>query len=160
MTVQGSTLAARWHAAWSGRDAARFAACCTVDVHYEDPLARTPLSGPDRLARHAMALWDAFPDDLGVFITAEVVEEGRFACVPWRISGTQRGNIDGLPASGRSLSMHGVHYVEHEHGLVRRARGFFDLYDAGLQLGLMPPRGGLGERALLALRGFGLRPRG
>jgi hypothetical protein len=42
---------------------------------------------------------------------------------------------------------------------VRRARGFFDLYDAATQLGLLPSRGGIGETALLVLRGFGLRRR-
>jgi hypothetical protein len=36
-------------------------------------------------------------------------------------------------------------------------RGFFDLYDAAVQLGVLPSRGSLGERALLVLRGFGLR---
>ena len=44
-------------------------------------------------------------------------------------------------------------------GRVRRARGFFDLYDAATQLGLLPARGGLGETVLLMLRGFGLRRR-
>ena len=44
-------------------------------------------------------------------------------------------------------------------GEVRRARGFFDLYDAATQLGLLPARGGLGETALLLLRGFGLKRR-
>ena len=42
---------------------------------------------------------------------------------------------------------------------MRRARGFFDLYDAATQLGLLPARGGMGETALLMLRGFGLRRR-
>ncbi len=36
-------------------------------------------------------------------------------------------------------------------------RAFFDLYDAAMQLGLLPQRGTLGERALLMLRGFGMR---
>ena len=36
-------------------------------------------------------------------------------------------------------------------------RAFYDLYDAGVQFGLLPRRGTLGERALLMLRGFGLR---
>ena len=40
---------------------------------------------------------------------------------------------------------------------MRRARGFFDLYDAATQLGLLPARGGIGESVLLLLRGFGLR---
>ena len=42
---------------------------------------------------------------------------------------------------------------------IARARGFFDLYDGAVQLGLLPQRGGLGEAALLMLRGFGLRGR-
>ena len=36
-------------------------------------------------------------------------------------------------------------------------RAFFDAYDAAVQLGVLPARGTLGERALLMLRGFGLR---
>ena len=47
--------------------------------------------------------------------------------------------------------------MELTDGRVRRARGFFDLYDGAVQLGLLPQRGGLGEAALLLLRGFGLR---
>jgi hypothetical protein len=34
---------------------------------------------------------------------------------------------------------------------------FFDAYGAAVQLGVLPARGTLSERALLALRGFGLR---
>jgi hypothetical protein len=53
----------------------------------------------------------------------------------------------------------GLHYLELADGRVRRARGFYDLYDAGVQLGLLPARGSLAESALLLIRGFGLRPR-
>ena len=41
-----------------------------------------------------------------------------------------------------------------------RVRAFFDLYDAAMQLGVLPARGTLGEKALLMLRGFGLRAPG
>ena len=64
-----------------------------------------------------------------------------------------------LPATDRFVALHGLHYIELSDGAVRRARGFFDLYDAATQLGLLPSRGGLGESALLLLRGFGLRRR-
>ena len=36
-------------------------------------------------------------------------------------------------------------------------RAFYDPYGAGVQLGLLPRRGTLGERALLMVRGFGFR---
>jgi hypothetical protein len=62
-----------------------------------------------------------------------------------------------LPATDRFLTVSGLHWIELVDGEVRRARGFFDLYGAAVQLGLLPERGGLGEAALLLLRGFGLR---
>ena len=42
-------------------------------------------------------------------------------------------------------------------GRLLRARAFFDLHDAGVQLGVFPKPGTAGQRALLMLRGFGLR---
>jgi hypothetical protein len=83
---------------------------------------------------------------------------GSHMCVPWRALGSQRGDLGQLlPASDRFVTLHGLHFIELSDGAVRRARGFFDLYDAATQLGLLPARGGIGETAMLLLRGFGLR---
>ena len=38
-----------------------------------------------------------------------------------------------------------------------RIRAFFDAYGAAVALGVLPRPGTVGERALLMLRGFGLR---
>jgi hypothetical protein len=149
-------LAARWREAWGGR--AGFGACCTPDVGYEDPVAVDPLRGVEALERHAGALRSALPD-LRVEATSPPLGRGTHACIPWRLAGTHKGGSEVLPATGRFLVLHGVHYAELSEGMVRRARGFFDLYDAAVQLGLLPARGGLGETALLLLRGFGLRRR-
>ncbi len=151
-------LADRWQRSWTGTDEEGFDACCTPDVHYEDPVAVEPLAGPEAIALHARRVRDAFPD-LRVESTGQRVGSSAYACLPWRVLGTHRGDLAGLPASGRFVTVHGVHYVELDDGRIRRARGFFDLYDAGIQLGLLPARGGLGEVALLLLRGFGVRPR-
>lgn len=149
-------LAERWRVGWQGRG---FEPCCTPDVSYEDPIAVRPLRGVDALDRHAAMLRGAFPD-LAVESTALPLVRGDHACVPWRAVGTHRGDIGTVvPASDRFVALHGLHYLELSDGLVRRARGFFDLYDAATQLGLLPARGGLGETALLILRGFGLRRR-
>ena len=150
-------LAERWLGAWVGRGS--FADSCTPDVHYEDPVARDPLHGVEALLRQAQELWRAFPDVRVEGAATPLLGHGQ-GCIPWRAQGTHRGTLKGLPASGRFVVLHGVHYVELSDGLVRRARGFFDLYEAGVQTGLLPGRGGLGERALLLVRGFGLRPRG
>jgi steroid delta-isomerase-like uncharacterized protein len=147
-------LAERWLAAWLG--AARFADCCTADVGYEDPLLQMPISGPSALDERSERLREAFPD-IRVERTAPALERGGHACLPWRAVGTQTGDLAALPASDRFITLHGLHYVELTDGRVRRARGFFDVYDGAVQLGLLPRKGGLGEAALMLLRGFGLR---
>lgn len=148
-------LAASWRAAWESEG---FTSCCTPDVRYEDPVAVEPLQGVEQLEAHARAVRGAFPD-LRVEAAGAPLGRGEFACLPWRAVGTQRGDLPSLPATDRFVIVHGLHYVELVDGLVRRARGFFDLYDTATQLGLLPRRGSLGETALLLLRGFGLRPR-
>jgi hypothetical protein len=147
-------LAERWRRAWQGSG---FEPCCTPDVSYEDPVAVEPLRGVDELERHAAALRTAFPD-LRIETTAPALARGAHLCIPWRALGTQGGDLGQLlPASDRFVTLHGVHFIELSDGAVRRARGFFDLYDAATQLGMLPSRGGVGETALLLLRGFGLR---
>ena len=140
---------------WEGSG---FEACCTPDVTYEDPVAVDLLRGVEALDAHAAGLRRAFPD-LRVEATAPPLSRGAHVCVPWRALGTHRADIGQLPATDRFVTVHGLHYLELSDGAVRRARGFFDLYDAAAQLGLLPSRGGLGESALLLLRGFGLRRR-
>jgi hypothetical protein len=149
-------LADTWRAGWHG---AGFEACCTPDVSYEDPVAVDLLRGVDALDAHAARLRQAFPD-LRVEATAQPLVREAHACGPWRAVGTHRGDLGQmLPASDRFVTIHGLHYLELSDGAVRRARGFFDLYDAAVQLGMLPSRGGLGESALLLLRGFGVRRR-
>jgi SnoaL-like polyketide cyclase len=149
-------LAEQWRSAWEG---AGFEPCCTPDVTYEDPVAVDLLRGVEALDAHAVALRQAFPD-LRVEATSPPLFRGTHACVPWRLLGTHRGDIGHMvPATDRFVTLHGLHYLELSDGSVRRARGFFDLYDAATQLGLLPSRGGVGETALLLLRGFGLRRR-
>ena len=53
--------------------------------------------------------------------------------------------------------MHAVVFAELRDGRMLRVRAFFDVYGAGRQLGVLPGPGTAGERALLMLRGFGLR---
>jgi steroid delta-isomerase-like uncharacterized protein len=145
-----------WEAAWSGRDPAAFEAVCRDDVHYEDPLAGEPLEGVEALSAHAGRLWGAFPDarlqKLGNRLT-----DGRFVAAPSKLLATHREALDGLPATNRFIVVPCVFYCEVERHRLKRVRAFFDVYDAAVQLGVLPARGTLSEKALLMLRGFGLR---
>jgi steroid delta-isomerase-like uncharacterized protein len=157
MTGALDELAERWRAAWQGPPGG-FASCCTADVSYEDPIAAVPLEGIEALEGYATAIRAAFPD-IRVEAPGESVGNGQLACLTWRALGTHRGELAGLPPSNRFVVLQGVHYAELDDGRVRRARGFFDLYDGAVQLGLLPAHGSFGEKALMMLRGFGY-PRG
>ena len=148
-------LARRWAEAWSG-DPDAFAAVCTADVGYEDPLVVEPLAGTGALADHAHRLRVAFPD-LRLELTGAPLADLAHVCLPWRMRGTHRAEVAGVPASNRPLDLVGIHYAELADDRLRRVRGFFDLYAAAGQLGLVPPRGSRGEAVALMLRGFGLR---
>jgi steroid delta-isomerase-like uncharacterized protein len=154
VTIDG--LIDGWEAAWSGKDPAAFAEVCASGVQYEDPLTGQPLDGIDALSAHAARLWAGFPD-ARLERTGDRLDNGRFVAAPCKALGTHRAPLEGLPATNRFVVVHCVFYCELQHGLLLRVRGFFDVYDAATQLGVLPARGTLGEKALLMLRGFGLR---
>lgn len=145
-----------WERAWSGRDPGAFAALCDEDVHYEDPLTGEPLEGADAVSAHARRLWRAFPDARLEGTGARLTADG-FVAAPAKLLATHTEELEGLAATHRFVVVHGVFYCELRDGRLWRVRAFFDLYDAAVQLGVLPKPGSLGERALLVLRGFGLR---
>ena len=153
-------LLGRFEAAWSSADLhAEFAYTCAPDLHYEDPLTfKGPLHGPGALAAHAVRLRAAAPD-ARLESCGPRLGGGRFVAAPVRVLGTHTGELDAFPPSGREIVVQAVLYCELDESRTRlwRVRAFFDLYDAAMQLGVLPQPGSFGERALMLLRGFGLR---
>ena len=145
-----------WQAAWSGRDPDAFADVCATGIQYEDPLTDQPLAGLAALGAHAQRLWTGFPD-ARLERTGQRLRGGDFVAAPCKLLGTHREPLEGLPATNRFIVVHCVFYCELQRELLFRVRGFYDVYDAGAQLGVLPARGTLSGRALLMLRGFGLR---
>ena len=101
-------------------------------------------------------LWEAFPD-ARVNATGSRLTDGPFACAPCRILGTHLGRMGRITPSHREVELHAVVYAELRDQRLLRVRAFFDVYGAAVQLGALPKHGTAGERALLMLRGFGLR---
>jgi steroid delta-isomerase-like uncharacterized protein len=146
-----------WDRAWSGRDPRAFEPLCAEGFSYEDPLTPEPLHGAAALAAHAKGLWRTFPD-ARVNPTGERLTDGRYACAPCKVLGTHRGRVGGVTPTGRFIVVHAVVYAElAEDGRLLRARAFFDVHGAATQLGVLPRPGTVGEKAMLLLRGFGLR---
>lgn len=149
-------LVEAWEAAWSGRDPAAFISISSPELHYEDPLTDEPLHGPAALGEHAERLWAAFPDARLERLGAPVISAD-LVCAPAKLLATHRAPLAGLPATGRFVVLPVVFYCQLAHDRMHRVRAFFDAYHAGVQLGILPGRGTLGAKALLMLRGFGLR---
>jgi len=145
-----------WERAWSGRDGAAFEPLCDDDVHYEDPLTPEPIEGAAAIAKHAARLWQAFPD-ARMQRTGDRTVSGPYVAAPVKVLATHRREVAGLAATNRFVIVHAVLYCELREERLLRIRAFFDLYGAAVQLGVLPKPGTMGERALLMLRGFGLR---
>lgn len=148
-------------AAFSGRDPDAFAAICATDLHYEDPLTTRPLESPAQLGAHAQRLWKGFPD-ARVERTGERLtsHDGRFVAAPTKLTANHRGELDeSVPPTGRFVVVHAIFYCEltDDRDALWRVRAFYDVYDAAMQLGIVPKPGSIGEKALLMLRGFGVR---
>jgi steroid delta-isomerase-like uncharacterized protein len=155
-------LVGRFEAAWSARDvASELAACCAPDLHYEDPLTFTPLVGPAALAMHVARLRTGAPD-ARLEPSGQRLADGRFVAAPVRLLATHSGQLGEFPPSGRAVVVQAIFYCELDDARTRlwRVRAFFDLYDAATQLGVLPKPGTASARALMMLRGFGLRAGG
>lgn len=153
-------LVERFEAAWSAADLVQeFSDTCSPDLHYEDPLTfKGPLHGPGALAEHAALLRTAAPD-ARVEGTGPRLSDGCFVAAPVRLQATHSGELEAFPPTGRTLVVQAIFYCELDTTRARiwRVRAFFDLYDAAIQLGVLPKPGSVGQRALMLLRGFGLR---
>lgn len=152
------TLADGLQEAFSGRDPAAFAEVCALDVHYEDPLCPQPIESVSALGEHVARMWAAFPD-ARMETAGERLQDGRTVALPVKLLAHHRGELPELPPTGRFVVVHAIFWCELTEDRTRlwRLRAFFDLYDAAVQLGVLPKPGSAGERAMLLLRGFGLR---
>jgi steroid delta-isomerase-like uncharacterized protein len=157
--TDAATLVERFEAAWSARDfASELAAVCAPDLHYEDPLTPQPLIGPGALAMHVARLRTGAPD-ARLESTGERLSDGRCVAAPVRVLATNTAELGEFPATGRAIVVQAILYCELDDARARlwRVRAFFDLYDAAIQLGVLPKPGTASARALMMLRGFGLR---
>jgi len=152
-------LIERFQAAWSSSDfAAELAATCAADLHYEDPLTFSPLIGPAALAGHIGRLRSGAPD-ARLNTTGPSLSDGQFVSAPVRLLATHTGALGEFPPTGKAIVVQTILYCELDESRTRlwRVRAFFDLYDAAIQLGVLPRPGTASARALMMLRGFGLR---
>ena len=146
-----------WERAWSGRELRGFESICAKNVHYEDPLTPAPLVGSRALAVHAKRLWAAMPD-ARVNSTGARLSDGTFAvrAVPRARHPHRPARADPPDGARRSRSTRSSTRSWRRAGSCACAPSSTSMRRRWT-LGVLPKPGTAGERALLVLRGFGLR---
>jgi steroid delta-isomerase-like uncharacterized protein len=70
-----------------------------------------------------------------------IVAEGDLVSVYWTASGTNTAAGWGMPATGKSVSVHGMTLFRFERGLIQEEWSVFNMYSILKQLGLLTPPG-------------------
>jgi steroid delta-isomerase-like uncharacterized protein len=126
-------LARRYLDAWNAHDADAILATFAPGGTYCDP-STGEISG-EAIAANATRLWSAFPNLL--FEIASIADAGTGRVVAeWVMKGANMGPFQGLPPTGRSVSLPGVDVVECRPDGITSVKGYFDTRAVPEQLGL------------------------
>jgi steroid delta-isomerase-like uncharacterized protein len=121
---------------WSG-DIPKLLTTVTDDVLYEDKTVGAVLHGKEELRKFAQGWFNAFPD-LHFTLNSTLISGNR-AAVEWTGTGTQKGDMPGMPASNKVSSVPGVSIVECADGKIKHDADYWDMATVMKQLGFLPP---------------------
>jgi predicted ester cyclase len=102
--------------------------------------------GPEQIASYFEDVFAAIPD-LHMEVIA-IAEQGEDVFVHWRFTGTHRGPLMGIQATGRRVAIDGIDHFVLRDRIVVSNFVVFDQMQYALQLGMLPPPGSSGDRAL------------
>lgn len=104
------------------------------DIFYEEVLIGGEVAhGKEELRTRFQNLFASFPD-IRVEITS-YLNSGDRECVEWTSSGTHKGDIPGLPATGKSYSLREAIVTELKEGKISRFSLYADMMTIMQQLG-------------------------
>jgi len=126
-------IAKKYLDAWNAHDADAIVKTFADGGTYSDPTTGE-ISG-DAIGANAKHLWGAFPElSFEIVSIAEVGADGVVA--EWIMKGTNTGTFQGLPATGRTISLPGVDVIEVGADGLKSVKGYFDTRAVPDQLGL------------------------
>lgn len=99
-------------------------------------------SGPEGTKMLITAYRNAFPDLR--FTIDEQIAEGNTVVTRWTVLGTHKGELAGLPATGKAATVVGMGVDRIENGKIVESWGLFDQFGMLQQLGVIPGPGQAG----------------
>jgi steroid delta-isomerase-like uncharacterized protein len=125
--------AKRYLDAWNTHDADAILKTFAAAGTYSDPT--TGEIWGDAIGANAKRLWSAFPD-LSFEIVSIAEADASRVVVEWIMKGTNTESFQGLPPTGRSVSLPGVDVIEIGGDGIKAVKGYFDTRAVPDQLGL------------------------
>ncbi len=110
---------------------------------FHDPGVPMEVRGPDGYKQFVTIYRNAFPD---VHLTIEdLIAEGDKVAYRWLATGTQKGDLPNIPATGKQISVAGMNIRHIEDGKVVEEHNIHDALGLMQQLGVIPEPSGSGE---------------
>ena|ERR1044071_6567353 len=134
-TEDNKSLNRRWIDAFNNKDWESETACRSADYQAHMSGAPAPL-GNDQWAGFMQAFTTAFPD--ARITVDDDISEGNIVASRWTITGTHQGEFQGVPPSGRPISVDGVDFSRVVDGKIAEHWAQFDLMSLMQQIGAIP----------------------
>lgn len=117
------------------------------DVYHPDyallNAAMPDVSGIEAVKQFVAGYLAAFPDMH--YTIDDVIAEGDKVVVRWTATGTHQGEMMGIPATGKQVTVSGISIARIVDGKVKEDVSNHDALGMMQQLGVIPPMGGGGE---------------
>ncbi|HLZ59483.1 MAG TPA: ester cyclase [Ktedonosporobacter sp.] len=136
-TSDGEKLIENWASAWSSpATLEKLLSLFTDDCVYEDLPMGVITRGKAELEYFYNLTRGAFPD-FKIELTSQFVADNR-AGAEWLLSGTHQGDLPGLPATNKRISVRGASAFELQGNKLKRCSDYFDMATALKQIGVLP----------------------
>jgi steroid delta-isomerase-like uncharacterized protein len=124
MTTNNDDLLKQLIEAENSHDVEKLVALMTDDVVIEDVPFGLVMKGKDGVRQSYAGLVKATPD-LKTEGKSWITSDRSFA-LEWVLTATQKGDLPGIPASGKHFSIRGCSFGEFENGKLKARRDYWD----------------------------------
>lgn len=121
--------------AWNEHDIERAVAFYAPTYEGLDVAQAAPQQGPQAIRQMLTRYFDAFPD---LHFTIETLIETNPAVLVWRASGTHRGRLMNIPATGRPITVLGTSLLTLDGEQIARGLYIWDVAGMLREIGLLP----------------------
>ena len=110
--------------------------CLTQDCVYHDPSSPEEIRGPEGFKQNVAAIRSAFPDFHMRIV--DLVAEAEKLVTHYVITGTQEGELAGIPPSGNRIEVAGMGIDYFRRGKICESWEYYDVMGLMQQLGAIP----------------------